>query len=261
MCWPPCSSPPAISLDILRPFASDAIGARSSLPRHALAAFTSYSIGHNVGASVFTRRRGALSHLFGVGTERDRRRQYLFPAGLTFWLGNAAVLGLDLLSFRSGRRRIDQLPPWLNARPLSGIHRGCGGIGLGLIASGRVGRAWTVVPPGGPLTAAAARESDMSISVLRPGRCTLVPDEPISARRGAVYVSRSIGSKPLPIRARNHAMLSDCGRWNREDLLAGMLLFQRPIILPPSPARRFIRCPINLSKRLQINGYDERGQI
>src|SRR5205823_1031371 len=37
-----------------------------------------------------------------------------FIAGLTFWLGNATVLGLGTLYAPLAASAIDQLPPWLN---------------------------------------------------------------------------------------------------------------------------------------------------
>src|SRR6267142_2105699 len=78
-------------------FAVRAIG-RSDIPYrvNALAAFTSYSIGHNVGASVFT--GGAVRYRIysAWGLNAIDVAKICFLAGLTFWLGNAAVLGLGI---------------------------------------------------------------------------------------------------------------------------------------------------------------------
>ena len=65
---------------------------------NALAAFTSYSIGHNVGASVFT--GGAVRYRIysAWGLNAIDVAKICFLAGLTFWLGNAAVLGLGIAS-------------------------------------------------------------------------------------------------------------------------------------------------------------------
>jgi uncharacterized membrane protein YbhN (UPF0104 family) len=59
---------------------------------NALAAFTSYSIGHNVGASVFT--GGAVRYRIysAHGLNAIDVAKICFLAGLTFWLGNAAAL-------------------------------------------------------------------------------------------------------------------------------------------------------------------------
>src|ERR1700743_1823797 len=76
-------------------FAVLAIG-RADIPYriNALAAFSSYSIGHNVGASVFT--GGAVRYRIysNWGMNAIDVAKICFLAGLTFWLGNAAVLGL-----------------------------------------------------------------------------------------------------------------------------------------------------------------------
>jgi uncharacterized membrane protein YbhN (UPF0104 family) len=136
-------------------FAVRAIG-RADIPYrvNALAAFTSYSIGHNVGASVFT--GGAVRYRIysGWGLNAIDVAKICFLAGLTFWLGNAAVLGLGIAYHPEAAAAIDQLPPWLNRVAAIAII-------VGLIAyvvwvsirPREVGRGpWTVVLPGGPLT-------------------------------------------------------------------------------------------------------------
>src|ERR1044072_7036721 len=83
-------------------------------PVNALAAFPSYSIGHNVGASVFT--GGAVRYRIysAWGLNAIDVAKICFLAGLTFWLGNAAVLGLGIAYHPEAASSIDQLPPWLN---------------------------------------------------------------------------------------------------------------------------------------------------
>src|SRR5262249_38598058 len=80
----------------------------------ALAAFTSYSVGHNVGASVFT--GGAVrDRVYSAwGLTAVEVAKICFVAGLTFWLGNATVLGLGILYAPLAATAIDQLPAWLN---------------------------------------------------------------------------------------------------------------------------------------------------
>src|SRR5712675_2458712 len=81
---------------------------------NALAAFTSYSIGHNVGASVFT--GGAVRYRIysAWGLNAIDVAKICFLAGLTFWLGNAAVLGFGFAYHPEAASDIDQLPLWLN---------------------------------------------------------------------------------------------------------------------------------------------------
>src|SRR5215216_1641715 len=96
-------------------FAVRAIG-RTDVPYriNALAAFTSYSIGHNVGASVFT--GGAVRYRIysAWGLNAIDVAKICFVAGLTFWLGNATVLGLWNIYEPLTASAIDQLPAWLN---------------------------------------------------------------------------------------------------------------------------------------------------
>src|SRR6202007_2820065 len=96
-------------------FAVRAIGRRSVPYRiNALAAFTSYSIGHNVGASVFT--GGAVRYRIysAWGLNAIDVAKICFLAGLTFWLGNAAVLGIGIAYHPEAASSVDQLPSWLN---------------------------------------------------------------------------------------------------------------------------------------------------
>src|SRR5260370_8409305 len=78
-------------------FAVRAIG-RSDIPYrvNALAAFTSYSIGHNVGASVFTGGAGRYRIYSAWGLNAIDVAKICFLPGLTFCLGNAAVLDLGI---------------------------------------------------------------------------------------------------------------------------------------------------------------------
>src|ERR1700726_3999915 len=102
-------------------FAVRAIG-RTDVPYriNALAAFTSYSIGHNVGASVFT--GGAVRYRIysAYGLDAVDVAKICFLAGLTFWLGNATMLGVGILYAPDAASAIDQLPPNVN-RALAGI--------------------------------------------------------------------------------------------------------------------------------------------
>src|SRR5258705_8269511 len=80
----------------------------------ALAGFTSYSVGHNVGASVFT--GGAVRYRIysAWGLTAIDVAKIRFVAGLTFWLGNVAVLGLGIAHEPQAASAIDQPPPRFN---------------------------------------------------------------------------------------------------------------------------------------------------
>src|SRR5712692_10136475 len=136
-------------------FALRTIG-RSDVPYRvaALAGFTSYSIGHNIGASVFTGgavRYRIYSHW---GLNAVEVAKICFVAGLTFWLGNATVLGLGIAYQPLAASAIDQLPAWLNRTAAIAV---LVVLTLYVIWVWRrprvVGReGWSVTLPGGPLT-------------------------------------------------------------------------------------------------------------
>src|ERR1044071_8169966 len=162
-------------------FAVRAIG-RGHIPYrvNALAAFTSYSIGHNVGASVFT--GGAVRYRIysAYGLNAIDVAKICFLAGLTFWLGNAAVLGLGITYHPEAAASIDQLPVWLNRIVAIAII-------LGLFAY--VGWVWTQPRQvgGGPASVGLAGGPrtllQIMIGIIDLGFCALamyvlVPDEP-----------------------------------------------------------------------------------
>src|SRR5580658_3738421 len=162
-------------------FAVRAIG-HSDIPYriNALAAFTSYSIGHNVGASVFT--GGAVRYRIysAWGLNAIDVAKICFIAGLTFWLGNAAVLGLGIAYHPEAASSVDQLPSWLNRLIAIAIIVCLVGYVIWVWMRPRnVGRGpWTVVLPGGPLTLL-----QIGIGIVDLGFCALamyelVPDEP-----------------------------------------------------------------------------------
>lgn len=80
----------------------------------AFASFTSYTIGHNLGATVFT---GGLVRLriysaWGLGIVDVAK--IAFVTGLTFWLGNIVVLGIALAYAPDAAAAVTQLPAWIN---------------------------------------------------------------------------------------------------------------------------------------------------
>jgi len=208
---------------------------------NALAAFTSYSIGHNVGASVFT--GGAVRYRIysAWGLNAIDVAKICFLAGLTFWLGNAAVLGLGIAYHPEAAAAIDQLPPWLNRfAAILIILALLAYVAWVWVQARAVGRGpWTVVLPGGPLTLL-----QIAIGIVDLGFCALamyvlVPDEP---NLGFVVVAVIFVSAPLlgfashspgGLGVFDAAMLVGLWQMDREDLLAGMLLFRLLYYLAP----------------------------
>src|SRR3979409_1385798 len=212
-------------------FAVRAIG-RTDIPYrvNALAAFTSYSIGHNVGASVFT--GGAVRYRIysAWGLNAIDVAKICFLAGLTFWLGNAAVLGLGIAYHPEAAAAIDQLPPWLNRVVALAIILGLVAYVVWVWTQPRgVGRGpWTVTLPGGPLTLL-----QIAIGIVDLGFCALamyvlVPDEPNLGFVvvAVIFVSATLlgfaSHSPGGLGVFDAAMLVGVWQMDRGELLAGM---------------------------------------
>jgi uncharacterized membrane protein YbhN (UPF0104 family) len=200
----------------------------------ALAGFTSYAVGHNIGASAFT--GGAVRYriysLYGLSAVDVAK--LCFIAGLTFWLGNATVLGLGILYTPRSASAIDQLPLWLN--------RGVAIVALISLASyvawvwqtpRRIGHStWEVTLPNGPLTLL-----QIGIGITDLGLCALamymlVPAEPYIGftELAVIFVSATLlgfaSHSPGGLGVFDAAMLVALWQYDKEDLLAGVLLFR-----------------------------------
>ena len=207
----------------------------------ALAGFTSYSIGHNVGASVFT--GGAVRYRIYSwhGLSAVDVAKICFIAGLTFWLGNATVLGLGILYTPASASQIDQLPEWFN--------RAVAAITLFVLASyvvwvwkvpRRIGRTnWKVTLPNGPLTLL-----QIGIGIIDLGCCAfamymLVPGHPPVGfvEIAVIFVSATLlgfaSHSPGGLGVFDAAMLVALTQYDREDLVAGLLLFRLLYYITP----------------------------
>ena len=208
---------------------------------NAVAAFASYSIGHNVGASVFT--GGAVRYRIysAWGLNAIDVAKICFLAGLTFWLGNAAVLGLGIAFHPEAATAIDQLPPWLNRLAAFAIIIALVAYVVWVSIKPRgVGRGpWTVILPGGSLTLL-----QIAIGIVDLGFCALamyvlVPDEPNLGFIvvAVIFVSATLlgfaSHSPGGLGVFDAAMLVGLWQMDREDLLAGMLLFRLLYYITP----------------------------
>src|SRR3981189_1406924 len=223
-------------------FAVRAIG-HAEIPYRvtALAAFTSYSLGHNGGASVFT--GGAVRYRIysAWGLNAIDVAKICFLAGLTFWLGNAAVLGLGICYHPEAAANIDQLPAWLNRVVAIGIIIGLVGYVTWVwMQPRRVGRGpWSVVLPGGPLTLLQIAIGIVDLSFCALAMYVLVPDEPNLGFFvvAVIFVSGTLlgfpSHSPGGLGVFDAAMLVGLWQMDREDLLAGMLLFRLLYYIAP----------------------------
>ena len=223
-------------------FALRTIG-RNDVPYRvaALAGFTSYAVGHNVGASVFT--GGAVRYRIysAWGLDAIEVAKICFIAGLTFWLGNIAVLGIGFAWHPEAASAIDLLPEWFN--------RALGIIALIWLASYVawvwkvplvVGREnWKVQLPSGPLTLL-----QIVIGIVDLGFCSLamfvlVPNQPDLGfvTVAVVFVSATLlgfaSHSPGGLGVFDAAMLIALWQYDKEELLAGLLIFRLLYYIAP----------------------------
>jgi glycosyltransferase 2 family protein len=200
----------------------------------ALAGFTSYSIGHNVGVTVLT--GGAVRYrIYSTwGLTVIDVAKICFVAGLTFWLGNATVLGLGIAFAPNAATAIDQLPPLLNRIVAIAV--------LAMLAAyiawvwhkpRVIGRDdWEVTLPGGPLTLV-----QIVIGIADLGCCAfamyvLLPDEPhiAFATLAVIFVTATLlgfaSAAPGGLGVFDATMFVALWQLDREALLAGLLLFR-----------------------------------
>jgi glycosyltransferase 2 family protein len=80
----------------------------------AMSSFTSYTIGHNIGATVFTGGAIRFRIYSDYGLTAIDVAKICFLSGLTFWLGNLFVLGIGMAWHPWAASAMDQLPPAIN---------------------------------------------------------------------------------------------------------------------------------------------------
>src|SRR3984893_14012923 len=80
----------------------------------ALSSFTSYTIGHNIGATVFTGGAIRFRIYSDFGLNAIDVAKICFLSGLTFWLGNLFVLGFGMALHPLGASAMALLPPAMN---------------------------------------------------------------------------------------------------------------------------------------------------
>ena len=104
-----------VTLTFYDVFALHIIG-RRTIPFHvaALASFTSYTIGHSLGAATLTGAVVRLRVYSAWGLNVLDIAKIAFVTGMTFWLGNAVVLGGAITYAPEAASVVDHLPPWIN---------------------------------------------------------------------------------------------------------------------------------------------------
>src|SRR6202043_1936345 len=122
----------------------------------AMSSFASYTIGHNIGATVFTGGAIRFRIYSDYGLNAIDVAKICFLSGLTFWLGKPFVLGLGMAMHPWAASAMDLLPPAMNRLIAIGCLSGIAAYFIWLVTGKRrreLGqKGWKVVLPSARLT-------------------------------------------------------------------------------------------------------------
>jgi uncharacterized membrane protein YbhN (UPF0104 family) len=202
----------------------------------ALSSFTSYTIGHNIGATVFTGGAIRFRIYSDYGLNAIDVAKICFLSGLTFWLGNLFVLGLGMAWHPWAASAMDLLPPSVNRLIALGCLAGIAAY-LVWISTGRGRRqlgqhGWKVVLPSARLTLL-----QMAIGVVDLGFCALAfyllmpvhPDIDFVSVAVVFILATLLGfasHAPGSLGVFDAAMLVALPQFTREHLVATLLLYR-----------------------------------
>jgi uncharacterized membrane protein YbhN (UPF0104 family) len=201
-----------------------------------LSSFTSYTIGHNIGATMFTGGAIRFRIYSDYGLSAIDVAKICFLSGLTFWLGNLVVLGVGMFWHPWAASAMDLLPPSVNRL----IALGClGGIAAYFVwlVTGKNRRelgqhGWKVVLPSARLTLL-----QVLIGVVDLGFCSTAMYLLMPAQPGIDFISLAVvfilatllgfaSHAPGSLGVFDAAMLVALPEFGREEMLATLLVFR-----------------------------------
>ena len=202
----------------------------------ALSSFTSYTIGHNIGATVFTGGAIRFRIYSEYGLSAVDVAKICFLSGLTFWLGNTFVLGIGMAWHPGAASAMDQLPSAINRLVafgvLSAILAYLVWLSLGEERRELGQNGWKVKLPSAPLTLV-----QILIGVLDLGFCAMAMYLLMPADPGIDFMSLAVvfilatllgfaSHAPGSIGVFDAAMLVALPQFGREQLLATLVVFR-----------------------------------
>src|SRR6266481_5228889 len=209
----------------------------------ALSSFTSYSIGHNIGATVFTGGAIRFRIYSDYGLTAIDVAKICFLSGLTFWLGNLFVLGFGMAWHPWAASAMDLLPPAMNRLIALGCLAGIAVYFIWLVlgkARRELGQnGWKVVLPSARLTLL-----QVLIGVVDLGFCAMAMYLLMPAQPGIDFISLAVvfilatllgfaSHAPGSLGVFDAAMLVALPEFSKEQLLATLLVFRILYFLIP----------------------------
>src|SRR6059058_1514398 len=209
----------------------------------ALSSFTSYSIGHNIGATVFTGGAIRFRIYSDYGLSAIDVAKICFLSGLTFWLGNLFVLGFGMAYHPWAASAMDLLPPAMNRLIALGCLAGIATYFVWLM-TGKERRelgqnGWKVVLPSARLTLLQVLIGVVDLGFCALAMYLLMPMEPYIdfVSLAVVFILATLlgfaSHAPGSIGVFDAAMLLALPQFGREELLATLVVFRILYFLIP----------------------------
>ena len=200
----------------------------------AMASFCSYTIGHSLGATVLTGGVVRLRVYSAWGLGVIDVAKIAFVTGLTFWLGNAFVLGLGVAYAPEAAGALNQLPPWLNRTiALIGLAVIMGYVAWLLPAPRVVGSGeWKIVLPNAQLTFVQIGIGILDLGIGALAMYVLLPAAPAIdfTTLLVTYVLATllgfVSHAPGSLGVFDAAMLVGLPQFDKNELLAALLVFR-----------------------------------
>src|ERR1700674_5311226 len=202
----------------------------------AMSSFTSYTIGHNIGATVFTGGAIRFRIYSDYGLSAIDVAKICFLSGLTFWLGNLFVLGFGMAWHPWAASAMDLLPPAMNRLMPLGCLAGIATYFIWLVMGknrrelGQTG--WKVVLPSARLTLLQVLIGMVDLGFCAMAMYLLMPADP-----GIDFISLAVvfilatllgfaSHAPGSLGVFDAAMLVALPEFGKEQLLATLVVFR-----------------------------------
>src|SRR5205085_301542 len=209
----------------------------------AMSSFTSYTIGHNIGATVFTGGAIRFRIYSDYGLTAIDVAKICFLSGLTFWLGNLFVLGIGMAWHPWAASTMDLLPPAMNRLIAIGCLAGIAAYFTWLLTGEKrreLGQnGWKVVLPSAKLTLVQVLIGVVDLGFCALAMYLLMPMQPYIdfVSLAVVFIMATLlgfaSHAPGSIGVFDAAMLVALPHFGKEQLLATLVVFRILYFLIP----------------------------
>jgi glycosyltransferase 2 family protein len=207
----------------------------------ALASFTSFTIGHSLGAAILTGGLIRLRIYSAWGLTVVDIAKIAFVTGMTFWLGNAFLLGGATAYAPEAAAAIDHLPAWINrVFGLGGLLALISYLGWLAPAPRAFGRSgWRVVLPNVPSTLIQIGIGALDLGLVTLAMYVLLPPVPtvdfasVLVTFLAATLLGTVSHAPGGLGVIEATMLIGLTQFPREELLAALLTFRALYFVVP----------------------------